>query len=98
MRISDWSSDVCSSDLVYDIFGLPRGACVSREETIALYCDESRVVMEALRAYAIKHRRGFTLDVEIRPSLTRRRWMRLIAAPICEGNHVVRLRGSKQAI
>src|SRR3546814_6392381 len=98
-----WECDLADNSLtwsneVYDIFGLPRGACVSREETLALYCDESRVVMEALRAYAIKHRRGFTLDVEIRPSLTRRRWMRLIAAPICEGNHVVRLRGSKQAI
>src|SRR3546814_5697723 len=42
-----WECDLADNSLtwsneVYDIFGLPRGACVSREETLALYCDESR--------------------------------------------------------
>lgn len=83
---------------VYDLFGLPRGAQVIREDALALYGEESRVIMERLRAYAIKHRRGFTMDAEIRPSLTRRRRMRLIAAPVCEGRKVVRLYGVKQAI
>jgi hypothetical protein len=54
--------------------------------------------MERLRAYAIKHRRGFTLDAEIRPSLTGSRWMRLIAAPVCDGDRVVRLHGLKQIV
>src|SRR3546814_17561387 len=58
-----WECDLADHSLtwsneVYDIFGLPRGACVSREETLALYCDESRVVLETLGAYAIKHRSG----------------------------------------
>ncbi len=54
--------------------------------------------MERLRAYAIKHRRGFTLDAEIRPDRGDRRWMRLLAAPVCEGGRVVRLHGLKQII
>lgn len=83
------------SDEVYDIFGIPRGAAVTRDEAVALYAEESRAAMEKLRAYAIRHRRGFTLDVEIRPALTTRRWMRLIAAPLCVGDGVVRLQGLK---
>lgn len=98
-----WECDLADNSLtwsaeVYDIFGLHRDARLCRDEVVALYCDESRVIMERLRAYAIKHRRGFTLDAEIKPALGRRRWMRLIAAPICDGNRVVRLHGLKQIL
>jgi len=68
---------------------------VGRREVVALYAEDSRAIMERLRAYAIKHRRGFTLDAEIRPALTGSRWMRLIAAPVCEGGRVVPLQGLK---
>lgn len=85
----DWSSEV------YSIFGIPDGAPVSRDETAALYCEGSRAAMERLRAYAIRHRRGFTLDAEIQPMQGERRWMRLIAAPVCVGDVVVRLQGLK---
>ncbi len=84
-----WSSDV------YDIFGLPRGVAVTRAETVALYEDGSRAAMEKLRAYAIKHRRGFTLDVEIKPVTAPPRWMRLIAAPLCIDDRIVKLQGLK---
>ncbi|WP_439569223.1 hypothetical protein [Sphingopyxis sp.] len=84
-----WSSEV------YDIFGLPRGAAVTRAETVALYEDGSRAAMEKLRAYAIRHRRGFTLDVEIRPATAPPRWMRLIAAPVCIDDRIVKLQGLK---
>jgi PAS domain-containing protein len=80
---------------VYDIFGLPRDATVSRDEAVALYAEDSRAAMERLRAHAIKHRRGFTLDVEIRPVSGAARWMRLIGAPVCDGGRVVRLHGLK---
>ena len=84
-----WSGEV------YDIFGIPRDAAITREETAARYCEGSRAAMEKLRAYAIKHRRGFTLDVEIQPASGQRRWMRLIAAPVCVGDQVVKLQGLK---
>ena len=95
-----WECDLADNALtwsggVYDIFGLPRGAQVARDEIVALYCEGSRAAMERLRAHSIKHRRGFTLDVEINPATGERRWMRLIGAPVCEGGKGVRLHGLK---
>ncbi|WBO21619.1 hypothetical protein [Sphingomonas abietis] len=86
------------SDGVYALFELPRDTSLSRAETAAMYGEDSRAAMERLRAYAIKHRRGFTLDAEIRPADGGRRWMRLTAAPICIDGRVVRLHGLKQDI
>ena len=83
------------SDGVYDIFGLPRGAPVSRSEAIALYAEPSRAAMERLRAHAIENCCGFTLDAEIIPVRGKRRWMRLIAAPDCSNGVAVRLHGLK---
>jgi PAS domain-containing protein len=95
-----WECDLADNSLiwsggVYDIFGLPRGAPVSRDEAVALYLEESRATMERLRAHAIKHRRGFTVDVEIRAAIGEIRRMRLIGAPVCEGDRVTRLQGLK---
>jgi PAS domain-containing protein len=99
-NIGRWSCDLADNALswsseVYDIFGLPDGASVSRGEAVALYGEPSRAAMEKLRAYAIRHRRGFTLDAEIRPATGAPRWMRLIAAPVCAGDMVVKLQGLK---
>ena len=96
-----WECDLSSNALtwsggVYDIFGLPRGVKVSREEAVAFYREESRAAMERLRSYAIRHNRGFTIDAEIRPaSGAKRRLMRLIAVPVCDANGPVRLHGLK---
>lgn len=101
VRVGEWECDLTDnnrlrwSDEVHDIFGIPRGAVVRREEAVALYSEGSRAAMEKLRAYAIRHQRGFTLDVEICPAEAPRRWMRLIAAPVCEDDRVVRLQGLK---
>jgi PAS domain-containing protein len=83
---------------VFDIFGLPRCLKINRNEAVTLYREESRAKMERLRAYAIKQRRGFTIDVELRPATGGNRWMRLIAAPVCDGTKVVRLHGLKLMI
>lgn len=83
---------------VFDLFGLPRGVAIERDEITALYAESSRAAMERLRAHAIKHRRGFTLDAEILPVNGPPRWMRLIAAPVCVGRQVVRLHGIKQDV
>ena len=98
-----WECDLADNSLVwsggvYDIFGLPRGAQVTRDEAVRLYCEHSRAAMERLRAHAIKHRRGFTIDVQIRVIGGVERRMRLIAAPVCEGDRVTRLQGLKLAI
>lgn len=98
-----WDCDLSDNRLnwtagVFDLFGLPRGAAIERDAIAALYAEPSRSAMERLRAHAIKHRRGFTLDAEIMPANAPRRWMRLIAAPVCVGRRVVRLHGIKQDV
>lgn len=84
------------SSAVYAIFGLPVGTAPVREEILPLYEEGSRALMEKLRAYAIRHRRGFTLDAELRPAGGGRRWMRLVAAPVIEDGRVIRLLGLKR--
>ncbi|WCT71923.1 PAS domain-containing protein [Sphingomonas naphthae] len=101
--IGRWSCDLNDnsltwSDEVYAFFGQRPGTPARRAASVSLYRDESRVVMERLRAYAIKHRRGFTVDVEIRPDGGDYRWIRLTAAPICDKDRVVMLHGLKQDV
>ena len=83
---------------IYDIFGLPRGSPVSRNEAVSFYSEESRASLEKLRSYAIREKRGFTLDVQIRPAVGGSRWVRIIAAPICQDGKTVRLHGLKLII
>ena len=100
-----WECDLADNSLiwsggVFDIFGLPRGAPVSRAEALGFYCEPSRSAMERLRSYAIQRRCGFTLDVEIAPAVGERRSMRLIGAPVCDpqSGDVMRLHGLKLII
>ena len=83
---------------VYDIFGLPRDAKIARVEAVRFYAEHSRAAMERLRNHAIRHQQGFTLDAELRPATGTARWMRLIAAPVCVADNVVRLHGIKLII
>lgn len=98
-----WECDLGDNKLtwsagVHDIFGLPRDARVTRDEAVSLYAEHSRAAMERLRAYSIRHKRGFTLDVELRPAVGGNRWVRLISAPVCENGRAVRLHGLKVVI
>lgn len=98
-----WECDLADDALtwtagVFDIFNLPHDAVLDRTGIVALYVESSRAAMERLRAHAIRHRRGFTIDAEIVPAIGPRKWMRLIAAPVCVGRRVVRLRGIKQDV
>ena len=98
-----WECELADNSLswsggVYDLFGLPRGPKVSRDDAVALYSENSRATMESLRSYAIRHKRGFTIDVDILPATGCRRWIRLIAAPVVEDGLVAKLHGLKFAI
>ena len=102
-HVGCWECDLsnnalCWSGGVHDIFGLPRSAGVTRSEALSLYSEQSRAAMERLRAHAIRHKRGFTLDVELFPAVGGNRWVRLIAGTVCEDDRVVRLHGLKVAI
>jgi PAS domain-containing protein len=98
-----WNCDLSDNTLtwssgVYDLFGLPRGLEIARATAVTLYREPSRAAMERLRAYAIKHQRGFTLDVELQPANGGSRWIRLVAAPLCMEGRVTRLCGYKRDI
>lgn len=98
-----WECDLNDHSLlwsggVYDLFGLPRDAIVSRSEAVGFYAEHSRATMERLRSHAIRHGQGFTLDAEIRPVAGKPRWFRLIGMPVYEEGRPVRLHGLKLAI
>lgn len=85
---------------VYDIFGLERDIAVPRALSVSLYAPDSREAMERLRTYAIRHKRGFTLDVDINQADSVGQCaVRLIAAPVLDdGGIVVGLHGVKQLL
>lgn len=98
-----WHCDLATERLtwtagVYDIFGLARDEEVSRAHTVSLYAPDSRAAMERLRAHAIRHRRGFTIDVDIDPIGSMRRAMRLTAVPVIGPHGVIELRGMKRRL
>ena len=99
-RAGRWSCDLADNSLtwspdIYRLFGFPDGVAPTRGATLALYAEPSRAAMERLRNHAIRHRRGFTLDIEISPIGARTRWLRLSAAPLVEDKRVVALYGCK---
>ena len=99
-----WRCDLADNRLswsagVYDLFGLERGEPVERCRAAALYTPDSRDPMERLRAYAISHKRGFTLDVDIDRADGGRCAMRLVAAPVLGAQgEVIALHGAKQLL
>ena len=98
-----WECDLDDNSLlwsggVYDLFGLPRDAIVSRSEAVGFYAEHSRAIMERLRSHAIHYGQGFTLDAEIRAVAGKPRWFRLIGMPVYEECRPVRLHGLKLAI
>jgi diguanylate cyclase (GGDEF)-like protein len=102
-RIGIWECDLSDNSLswsngVYDLFEFPRGAKISREETLRCYSDASREAMERARAKAIAECSDFALDAEITTVLGRRRWMRLTGTVEAENGVAVRIFGMKQDI
>ncbi len=95
-----WACDLATnmltwSSTVYRLFGMPQDNPVDRGVTVSMYAERSRAAMERLRTHAIRHRRGFTLDIQIAPLDDVCRWLRLTAAPICDAGRVVSLHGYK---
>ncbi|MGQ2907125.1 MAG: diguanylate cyclase domain-containing protein [Aliihoeflea sp.] len=86
------------SDVVYDIFDLPRGSMPDREATLALYTPQSRAEMERRRSRAIAERSSFTFDAEIVTAKGVQKFMRITAQVECEQGVAVRIFGMKQDI
>jgi diguanylate cyclase (GGDEF)-like protein len=86
------------TDVVYDLFDLPRGAPLDRSRIVECYTEASQVKLKTLRDRAIAERSGFHLDAEIVTFQGRRRWLRLTATVECEDGRPVRIFGMKQDI
>lgn len=86
------------TDVVYDIFDLPRGSPLERTQIVKYYTDDSAKELHMRRSRAIEELSGFTMDAEIVTAKGNRRWMRLTATVECEENIPVRIFGMKQDI
>ncbi|MDB5595768.1 MAG: gmr 10 [Hyphomicrobiales bacterium] len=102
-KIGVWECSLASQALnwtngVYDMFELPRGALVTRAQTLQFYSDASRQELERVRTQAIKDQSGFTLDAQITTAAGTCRWIRLTASVESEDGVAVRIFGMKQDI
>lgn len=101
--IGAWSCNLVDDALswtpgIYDLFGLSPAHRLDRRDVVALYEEESRAMMERLRAEAIAQARAFTMEAQIIRTDGKRRWMRLSADVVKDHGRVTRLFGLKQDI
>lgn len=102
-RIGVWECDLKDerlawTDMVYDLFDLPPGHPLDRNEIVKLYSEKSLAELTERRSRAIRERDGFSLDAEITTSKGNHRWIRITATVECEGDTPVRIFGMKQDI
>ncbi|WP_160003335.1 diguanylate cyclase [Rhizobium sp. 18055] len=86
------------TDMVYELFDLPLGHPLNREEIVKLYSEKSLAQLTMARNRAIKDHTGFSLDAEIVTGKGNHRWIRITATVECEDDVPVRIFGMKQDI
>ncbi|KQV30780.1 diguanylate cyclase [Rhizobium sp. Root1203] len=86
------------TDMVYELFDLPPGYPLRRNEIVGLYSEKSLAELTKLRKLAIEKHEGFSLDAEIVTAKGNRRWIRITATVECEHDVPVRIFGMKQDI
>lgn len=102
-RVGAWSCNLSNNRLnwtsgVYNIFGLPIGIPVDRQQTVEMYTEESREALESLRAQAIDQGGIFTLDAEIKRADGEIRWMRINGEMVRQAGCTPILHGLKQDV
>lgn len=83
---------------LFRLFGIDGETPPKRERVLPLYEEGSRAALERLRAHAIRHRRGFTLDTEVCLPGVSARWIRVVAVPQVAGGRVVTLLGTQHDV
>lgn len=86
------------TDVVYDMFDLPRRSKIDRAEIVKCYSPASLVELNSLRSQAIMERSGFNMDAEITTKKGNRRWIRITATVESNSGMAVRIFGVKQDI
>jgi len=100
--VGRWSCDLEAQRLdwsmaVYRLFDWQPDRRPERTAVLPLYRPESLSAVDRLRSYAIRHRRGFTIDAQMQGS-EGSRWMRIVGASQCRGKRVVALHGLKMDV
>jgi len=98
-----WHCDLADDSLtwsagVFDLFGIKPGNKVDRQDAAAMYCEESRELLEQLRAEAIATCGSFTFEARIRRLDGQMRWMRVTADVAKKDGRAAHLYGMKQDI
>jgi diguanylate cyclase (GGDEF)-like protein len=86
------------TDEVYDLFGLPVGIPLTRQDVLGQYTEASRQELELRRAAALCTQRGFSFDAQIRRGSHEYRWMRVTVDVVSDKGRPVRIYGAKQDI
>lgn len=86
------------TDVVYDIFELPRGSALDRAAVVRMYTEHSAKELHVLRSRAIAERSGFEMDAEIITARGNSRWIRITATVECDGDRPTGIFGMKQDI
>ncbi|WP_208948295.1 diguanylate cyclase domain-containing protein [Segnochrobactrum spirostomi] len=102
-KIGAWECDLTTgrltwTDGVYDIFELPRGIAITREQVLALYFKDSRREMERQRRRAIESGESFVLDIRIRTAMGNQKWVRLTGDVETVAGRRARVYGLKQDV
>jgi PAS domain S-box-containing protein len=98
-----WSCDLATEELswsegVFDLFGFARNGRIDRREVLSHYGEESRDLLERLRAEAIASCGIFSMDAQIIRADGEERWMRLTGTTRVSNGRPVELYGTKQDI
>lgn len=101
--IGSWVCDLSTGALdwtsgVYELFGLTPAAYLDRREIVTFYEEESREMMERLRARAIDRACPFMMEAQIIRADGERRWMKLNADVVQQYGRTTKLYGLKQDI
>lgn len=86
------------TDVVYDMFDLPRDSKLDRAEIVKCYSPASLAELVKLRTQAIAECGGFSMDAEITTKMGNRRWIRITATVESDAGVAVRIFGVKQDI
>jgi two-component system sensor kinase FixL len=102
-RIGVWECDLATealtwTDMVYDLFDIPRSTALERAAVLERYEPESRATLERVRAEAIRNGTGFACDVCIHTASGSARWIRITADIERENGLPVRIFGTKQDV
>jgi diguanylate cyclase (GGDEF)-like protein/PAS domain S-box-containing protein len=98
-----WACDLRTDTIswtpaVFDIFGLPRDERVERRDTVDMYVEPFRVMLERVRSAAIASHGTFSLEAAIVRPNGEERWIRVKAATRVQNGRAATLYGVKQDI